>query len=235
MATTDFPSPLPDDAEDVVLALDLGRSLWTKGDVREAVRWLRRAAAAAEATGNDVRGVRLAATAADIATEFSLTSITPPPPPVAKRSSGPPPLPHSAPPPLPDPTPPPVRVSARPPPLPVSPPPPPAKMSTKPPPVPATPSPPPPPIERAAAEPELPPEAPHASSMPPPVSHADEGGGQRRRAGALRSYRVYVEHAPEGGFRVHPLRDGDRPPTGTREAILVIADHGGSRHPPKGD
>jgi hypothetical protein len=241
MAPTGFPSPQPDDAEDVVLALDLGRSLWTKGDTREALRWLRRAAAAAEATGNDIRGVRLAAVAADIATEFAITSITPPPPPVARKSSGPPPLPRSAPPPVPnptprpppvpEPTPPPVRVSTKPP----------VRVSTKPPPLPPAPPPPstPPPVDTVPPPVELSEAAQHntASSLPPVALHADDDGAEPRRgrANALRSYRVFVEQAPDGGLKVHPLRDGARPPAGAREAILVVADHGGSRHPPKGD
>jgi hypothetical protein len=252
MATTDFPSPLSDDVEDVVLALELGGSLWAKGDVRESVRWLRRAAAAAEAAGNDIRGVRLAAMAADIVTEFAITSMTPPPPSVARRSSGPPPLPPAASHPLPETTPPPIRVSTRPPPLPIShpsPPPPPVKVSTRPPPLPVSPqpSPTPPPVDQVAdhavdhgsdrteSSSALP--RTSLSSLPPPVSHTDDGstGTRRGRAGALRSYRVYLEQSPEGGLKVHALRDGDRAPAGTREAILVVAEPSGSRNQPKAD
>jgi hypothetical protein len=243
MATMDFPTPQSDDAEDVLLALELGNSLWGKGDVREAVRWLRRAAAAAEAAGNDIRGVRLAAVAADIVTEFSITSMTPPPPPAARRSSGPPPFPPSAPHPLPEPTPPPVRVSTKPPPLPShpSPTPPPVRASTRPPPLPVSqrPSPTPPPVERAADRVEATPAPSYASesSLPPAVSHTDDGGAGTRRArtSALRSYRVYVEQSPDGGIKVHARREGDKPPPGAREAILVVAEPGSSRNPPKGE
>jgi hypothetical protein len=209
-----------------VLALDLGRSLWNKGDVREAVRWLRRAAAAAEAAGNDIRGVRLAGVAADIVTEYAIVSITPPPPPVVRTSSGPPPLPPPFPP---------AKVSTRPPPLPATPPP--VRVSTRPPPLPPTPppSPAPPHVERVhdRTEPSPAPPRTSPSSLPP---SDDAGAGPRRaRTNALRSYRVYVEQAPEGGIKVHPLRDGERPPSGAREAVLVVAEPAGSRNPPKGD
>jgi len=257
MTTVEFPSPMSGDVEDVVLALDLGRSLWAKGDVREAVRWLRRAAAAAEAAGDDMRGVRLAGIAADIVTEFSITSMTPPPPHVgpaptpARRMSGPPPLPppfppsaarmSAKPPPLPpsppaQPTPPPPRVSSKPPPLPVATPQPtpPVKVSVKPPPLPPAP---PPPVEHDTERSESSPVPPHASvSSLPPSLDADDSSAEARRArtNVLRSFRVYVEQAPEGGLKVHPLREGEKLPAGAREAILVVADSPGSRHPPKG-
>jgi hypothetical protein len=55
---------------------------------------------------------------------------------------------------------------------------------------------------------------------------------RRRRVNALKSYRVFVEQAPDGGLKVHPLREGTKPPSGAREAILVVAEPSGSR---KGD
>jgi hypothetical protein len=64
-----FPSPEDSDAEDVVLALETANALWGRSDAKEAIRWLRRAAEAAEEAGDDVRALTLARTAADLTTQ----------------------------------------------------------------------------------------------------------------------------------------------------------------------
>jgi hypothetical protein len=75
-----FPMVEAGDAEDVVLALETGRALWGQGDPREAVRWLRRAAEHAEESGNDMRALSLARTAADLATSMQSPQTVPVPP-----------------------------------------------------------------------------------------------------------------------------------------------------------
>src|SRR3954468_7006640 len=84
MRASSVPLPVSSDAEDVAIALETAQALWKKLDYAEAVRWVRRAALAAEESGDDLRGVRLAASAADITTELSMSgSATPNPSSVA--------------------------------------------------------------------------------------------------------------------------------------------------------
>jgi hypothetical protein len=63
-------TPRPDvsDSDDVLLALETARALETQGELREAARWLRRAAEEAEKQGNDERVLALARAAADLTT-----------------------------------------------------------------------------------------------------------------------------------------------------------------------
>jgi hypothetical protein len=63
-------TPRPDvsDSDDVLLALETARALETQGELREAARWLRRAADEAEQQGNDERVLALARAAADLTT-----------------------------------------------------------------------------------------------------------------------------------------------------------------------
>jgi len=70
MRATTFPLPLMSDPEDVALALETAQAFWKNLKYAEAVRWLRRAALAAEESGDDLRVVRLAAAAADISAEL---------------------------------------------------------------------------------------------------------------------------------------------------------------------
>jgi hypothetical protein len=63
-----IPVPQAGDTDEVEIALETSRSLWTKGDGHEALRWLRRAAEAAEQVGDDRRQLELARAAADLAT-----------------------------------------------------------------------------------------------------------------------------------------------------------------------
>jgi len=75
----DFPNPLPDDPKTVVMALETGKSEWSRGDLHEAVRWIRRAADAAEAAGNDMRALSLARMAADLKSSLELPATIVPP------------------------------------------------------------------------------------------------------------------------------------------------------------
>jgi hypothetical protein len=75
----DFPNPLPDDPKTVVMALETGHSEWGRGDLNEAVRWIRRAADAAEAAGNDLRALSLARMAADLKSTLELPATIVPP------------------------------------------------------------------------------------------------------------------------------------------------------------
>ena len=75
----DFPTPLPDDPKTVVVALETGSVEWARGDLNEAVRWIRRAADAAEAAGDDMRALSLARRAADLKSTLELpVTIRPP-------------------------------------------------------------------------------------------------------------------------------------------------------------
>jgi hypothetical protein len=66
MTDAPFPSPLDNDADDVVIALKSARSFWDSTDYAEAVRWLRRAASAAQEAGDDDRALELAKHAGNI-------------------------------------------------------------------------------------------------------------------------------------------------------------------------
>src|SRR5690606_41425018 len=64
--SVDYPSPLPGDPKAVVVALEAGSAQWGKGELDDAVRWIRRAAEAAEAAGGELRALSLARLAADL-------------------------------------------------------------------------------------------------------------------------------------------------------------------------
>jgi len=78
-----FPNPEPGDPEEVVVALETATALWTRGDSREAIRWLRRAAETAGEAGSDVRAVTLARSAADLTSRLQIPQSVPPEPAVA--------------------------------------------------------------------------------------------------------------------------------------------------------
>jgi hypothetical protein len=111
-ASFEFPSAKANDGSDVATALETAQALWRRGDSREALRWLRRAAEGAETEGDDLRAVALARAAADLQDRLPAVSSAPAPtpshpPPTSKR---PPPLTQASA------TPAPVRTSAPPPP-----------------------------------------------------------------------------------------------------------------------
>jgi hypothetical protein len=74
-----FPTPLTGDPNDVANALEAGSAEWGRGDRREAVRWVHRAADAAEAAGDDRRAVGLARVAADLMSSLARESSSPVP------------------------------------------------------------------------------------------------------------------------------------------------------------
>jgi hypothetical protein len=279
MAIT-FPLPVTSDPEDVALALKTAQALWKMLDYTEAVRWLRRAALAAEESGDDLRGVRLAAAAADISTELSAGTREPshdsaapargePGAEASSRNSSAPPVafwrPGFGPPPLP------TRARSSAPPaaaqLRREPPPPPAEIEPEPvlEPEPAivpemnpeepeettsvgfnpllTPPPPPPSVIPAlpvipvpsSVSPAFPATPATSSSIPPPLAGSSRvssffpssqtgtsspAGG---RVDGLRAFRVSVQRSPDGALTVRSLRDGDKPPAGAREAMLVFS------------
>jgi hypothetical protein len=75
----DFPKPLPDDPKTVVMALETGGAEWARGELNEAVRWIRRGADAAEASGDDLRALSLARMAADLKSTLELPATIMPP------------------------------------------------------------------------------------------------------------------------------------------------------------
>lgn len=81
-----IPAPADGDSFAVKHALEVARSLWDCGEMRQAVVWIRRAAEAASDGGDASRVAALASAAADLGT----LSVPPP-----ARSTVPPPLPPS--------------------------------------------------------------------------------------------------------------------------------------------
>lgn len=73
-----LPTPESTDSDDVRLALDAAARLWAAGDVRDALRWLGRAAQSASDADDDLRSVQLARAAADLKTQFDISSVVPP-------------------------------------------------------------------------------------------------------------------------------------------------------------
>jgi hypothetical protein len=67
-----FPSPESTDQKAVASALEAGGAEWRRGEFREAVRWVRRAADAAEAGGDDRRALSLARIAADLTGQLEI-------------------------------------------------------------------------------------------------------------------------------------------------------------------
>jgi hypothetical protein len=109
-----LPEPLPEDPEVVATALETAGIFGVQGDVREAVRWLRRAAELAGDAGIDDRALELARAAADLTTNAESTSSAPvaPSPAAAAPPPPPPPPPIQAAPP-PPPPPPPIQAAPR--------------------------------------------------------------------------------------------------------------------------
>ncbi|HKO49097.1 MAG TPA: hypothetical protein VJV79_15300 [Polyangiaceae bacterium] len=111
----DFPALDANDPEPVAVAIETASALFRSGERLEALRWLRRAAERAEESGDDLRALNLARSAADLSTALQSEQ----PPPAAPASVPPPPAP------------PPARASVPPPPAPL-----PARASVPPPPAP---------------------------------------------------------------------------------------------------
>jgi len=87
--TIDIPSPSRADADTVITALETAAVFQAKGDGREAMRWLRRAAESASDAGDDPRALSLSRIAADLQEELNAEksqAATPPPLPSAPSS-----------------------------------------------------------------------------------------------------------------------------------------------------
>jgi hypothetical protein len=76
-----LPSAEPSDAHDVRWALETAQSLWTQGERREALQWVRRAAEAAAESGADDRALLLAKMGAELRGVLEIPRTLPPPPP----------------------------------------------------------------------------------------------------------------------------------------------------------
>jgi hypothetical protein len=231
-------SPCPDssDSEDVIVALETARTLEARGDIQEAIRWLRRAADEAEKDGNDLRVVAIARAAADLTTAIDLrrSSIESPSPKLAARALSSPPSSLPAPPAkVPSLGPTSKQVSSLPPR--------PAQGSSTPPPLPARVSSPPALPVRLAPPPSSPtgslPPPRKVSSDPPsaspstaitlrlvPVASPSPSEAVDERAVDRTPIRVAVTRSAinDGLFVVRRLRPGQPLPIGTSEATLVF-------------
>jgi hypothetical protein len=72
-----LPEPSPEDDEDVVWGLSTARTLWARGERADAIVWLRRAAEAATAAGQDFRASQLGICASEL--EDAITASATPP------------------------------------------------------------------------------------------------------------------------------------------------------------
>lgn len=88
--TIDIPSPSRADTETVSTALETAAIFRSKGDGREAMRWLQRAAESAGAAGDDQRALSLSRVAAELHAELDV--------PAPQKAAPPPPSSRSAPP-----------------------------------------------------------------------------------------------------------------------------------------
>lgn len=80
-----LPEPRPEDDEDVVWGLSTASALWARGERRDAIVWLRRAAEAALISGQDARGSEIGMRAAELEDSLAVVATAPaiPPPPIA--------------------------------------------------------------------------------------------------------------------------------------------------------
>jgi hypothetical protein len=112
-ATIRVPETQSSDPTEVAEALEIARTLWEKGERRDAIRWVRRAAEAADEAGETTRVATLARAAAEleeIAASLPTSQTRPASRPMAP-SATPPPLPSKRPPK--SPLPPPVAAETR--------------------------------------------------------------------------------------------------------------------------
>jgi hypothetical protein len=205
-----LPAPDPNDSDDVIVALQTARALQKKGDLRESLRWLRRAADAAGQEGNDRRAMVLARAAADLTSLVGASEKAPAP------SSLPPPLPQAPKPASSLPPPPPsmaqraARTQAVP------------SPSSLPPPLHKTPPPPPPPRSGPPPLPQprvdVPAKQPEPATKPPIDVAGLAAGGSVVRVSIKRSVR------DPNLLIVRKLDAGKALPQGRTEAYLVFAD-----------
>src|SRR5262245_5789178 len=87
MQPATIPPVLESDSEEVATSLETAQALGANGDLREALRWIRRAADAAEQAGDDMRALALARAAADLTSRVGGASKPPPLPPAGPEAS----------------------------------------------------------------------------------------------------------------------------------------------------
>ena len=189
-----IPKPEPSDVADVVSALETAAALWAKGEQREGLRWLRRAAESAEQADNDLRALELARRAADLTGLLGASA----PPPLPSAPAQPPPEAVQSPP-----------EAAQPPPEPA----PPARTQPSPP----------GPSQRASMPPAPQVSRPPVASAAPVATRAQSAAAALAPA-ARGQVRVFVKTSARDKalYIVRPLESGKRPPLGTREALLVF-------------
>src|SRR6185369_5712692 len=92
-----IPPPRDDDDEDVYLALQTAKALWSRNEREDALRWLRRAAEQASDANADDRALELFKAAADVASRMQQAAPAAPSAPPARPPGGPPPPPNRQP------------------------------------------------------------------------------------------------------------------------------------------
>lgn len=214
-----FPSPSPDDASDVSVALEAAQALWDNGEIEEAMRWLARAVESSERGGDDRRALELARAVADLKDGLAAQVSQPPAAASPKPMTRPPPLPPPGPatkPPEPPATAAPATKTLAPPPTappaPKAPAPQPTAAST-------TKTPPPAPSARKS----LPPTPPSMRPRPPQAAAApktEPAGADRLRVSVKSSVR------DPDLLLVRVLSQGQAVPSGCHEAFLSPAQTG---------
>jgi hypothetical protein len=89
-SSSEIPAPLPDDDDDVSWALNTAKVQWKRGELVDAVQWLRRAVDSAREIGNDGRAAELEQAADELA-ERVLSRAAPSAPPNTNQSQTDPP------------------------------------------------------------------------------------------------------------------------------------------------
>lgn len=224
--TVDIPTPSGADTETVITALETAALYRSKGDGREAMRWLRRAAESAGEAGDDERALSLSRVVADLHDELDAAPsgvvaavVEVAPEPVAEIATGQNTAPHPPPPSL-RAAPPPASSSPR-----VSHPPPPSSRGARPSTSPRASY-----APRPSARPSYP--AAVSSRLPPPSSSSPNGASAHAartdagRSGARHAARVAIEISTTkpGVFELRLLADGEAPRIGSSEALLVMLD-----------
>jgi hypothetical protein len=227
----DIPAPAGADSETVITALETAALFRSKGDGREAMRWLRRAAESAGEAGDDERALSLSRVIADLHDELEQTPIpssAPHPPPPSSRSAQPGSSSYRAS----HPPPPSARVSrpslsstrASTPPRPSARPsysrppsvrPTPEATASSPTPAPAASAPEP---ARVVTLPSVPAVAPSPSSSPTVTVLHTKGARHAARVA------IEISTTKPGVFEARLLADGEPPRIGSTEALLVLLD-----------
>lgn len=83
-----LPQAESDDGDDVRWALETAHAVWSQGDKRAALSWIRRAAEASAEHGADRRAVQLAKAAAELRNLLEIPRTLPPPRPVSSEDTG---------------------------------------------------------------------------------------------------------------------------------------------------